>query len=107
MHIHPQTYIYIYIHIHIYICVYTSTWRERERDAFTYIIYLTPCTLGSLANVSAPAVLEHLSTKRVMVMDWVEGTRLTDASDLGGTGFSRATLVDTLVQCSLRQVIDR
>jgi predicted unusual protein kinase regulating ubiquinone biosynthesis (AarF/ABC1/UbiB family) len=67
---------------------------------------------GNLPNVSAPAVIESLSTSRVMTMDWVYGSRLTDAAEgraawpIGpdGTEVPPAALVDTLVQCSLRQV---
>lgn len=67
---------------------------------------------GNLPNVSAPAVFESLSTSRVMTMEWVYGCRLTDAADgraawpigPGGVEVPPAALVDTLVQCSLRQV---
>jgi len=67
-----------------------------------------------LPNVFVPAVIEPLSTSCVMTMDWVNGSRLTDAArgraawptGKDGTAVSPAALVDTLVQCSLRQILD-
>ena len=38
-------------------------------------------------------------------MEWVEGFRLTDGESLEKYGLNRKKLVDTLVQCSLRQIL--
>ena len=46
-----------------------------------------------------------LSTNRVLTMEWVDGVRLTDEAELRALGLSPASLVDTLVQSSLRQML--
>jgi hypothetical protein len=38
-------------------------------------------------------------------MEWVEGFRLTDSEKLKEYGLDSKKLVDTLVQCSLRQIL--
>ena len=46
---------------------------------------------------------------QVLTMEWVDGTRLVDGAELAVyTGDDRAgtRLVDALVQCSLRQMLD-
>ena len=61
---------------------------------------------GSIPNVSAPAIVPQLCTSRVLVMEWVQGFRLTDAESLATHRLQSANLVETLVQCSLRQILD-
>lgn len=39
-------------------------------------------------------------------MEWVDGVRLTDNASLEEYGLDRSKLVDTLVQCSLRQILE-
>lgn len=60
---------------------------------------------GAIPNVSAPAIVPELSTPRVLTMEWVDGVRLTDGDGLRALGLQPAALVDTLVQCSLRQML--
>ena len=60
---------------------------------------------GTIANVSAPAVYPSLSTRRLLTMEWVDGTRLNDVDALTAKGLQPSALVDTLVQCSLRQML--
>mmetsp|Transcript_54864 Transcript_54864/g.90965 ORF Transcript_54864/g.90965 Transcript_54864/m.90965 type:complete len:754 (+) Transcript_54864:39-2300(+) len=60
---------------------------------------------GSIPNVSAPEVITELSSRRVMVTEWVDGFRLTDRAALLANRLEPAALVDTLVQCSMRQML--
>ena len=60
---------------------------------------------GSLPNVSAPTVHADLSTSSVLTMEWIDGVRLTDRDGLARLGLCPAALVDTLVQCSMRQML--
>ena len=60
---------------------------------------------GSLPNVSAPQIYLDLSTRRVLTMEWIDGVRLTDRDGLQSYGLDPSALVDTLVQCSLRQML--
>lgn len=39
-------------------------------------------------------------------MEWVEGCRLTDRAALREYGLDESKLIDTLVQCSLRQILE-
>jgi aarF domain-containing kinase len=39
-------------------------------------------------------------------MEWVDGFRLTDSASLEQYNLDRSKLVDTLVQCSLRQILE-
>ena len=61
---------------------------------------------ATIPNVSAPAVLPELSTSTILTMEWVDGVRLTDAEGLRERNLAPSALVDTLVQCSLRQMLD-
>merc|ERR1719343_1827061 len=40
-------------------------------------------------------------------MEWVDGFRLTDSKNLEAFNLDRKKLVDTLVQCSLRQIMEK
>ena len=60
---------------------------------------------GSLPNVSAPQIYPDLSSRRVLTMEWIDGVRLTDREGLQSYGLDPSALVDTLVQCSLRQML--
>jgi len=61
---------------------------------------------GGVDDVFVPKVYEELTTSKVLTMDWVEGYRLTDTSSLDANGLDREKLIDTLVQCSLRQILE-
>jgi len=60
----------------------------------------------SSQNVTAPIVYEAFTTKKVLMMEWVEGFRLTDSAALERLGFDKTQLVNTLVECSFRQILD-
>lgn len=56
--------------------------------------------------VTVPGIYEELTTSKVLVMDWIDGVRLTDTAQITKLGLSRRKLVDSMVQCSLRQILD-
>ncbi len=60
---------------------------------------------NQLKDVFVPKVYSELTTSKVLTMEWVEGFRLTDNESLEKYGLDRKKLVDTLVQCSLRQIL--
>ncbi len=60
---------------------------------------------GSVEDVFVPKVYSELTTSKVLTMEWIEGFRLTDVKSLDEYGLDRKKLVDTLVQCSLRQIL--
>lgn len=61
---------------------------------------------AGVTDVFVPKVYSDLTTRKVLVMEWVDGFRLTDAANLDRYGLDRRKLVDTLVQCSLRQILE-
>jgi len=60
---------------------------------------------GLVQDVFVPKVYSELTTSKVLTMEWVDGFRLTDSANLEKYGLDRKKLVDTLVQCSLRQIL--
>ena len=60
-------------------------------------------------TIRVPEVYDELTTSTVLCMEWVDGTRLVDGAQLQeytGDPASGTQLVDALVQCSLRQMLD-
>eukprot|EP00584_Thalassiosira_punctigera_P005369 CAMPEP_0172544070 /NCGR_PEP_ID=MMETSP1067-20121228/14306_1 /TAXON_ID=265564 ORGANISM="Thalassiosira punctigera, Strain Tpunct2005C2" /NCGR_SAMPLE_ID=MMETSP1067 /ASSEMBLY_ACC=CAM_ASM_000444 /LENGTH=978 /DNA_ID=CAMNT_0013330569 /DNA_START=63 /DNA_END=2999 /DNA_ORIENTATION=- len=60
----------------------------------------------AIADVFVPKVYSELTTRKVLTMEWVDGFRLTDRENLEAYNLDREKLVDTLVQCSLRQIME-
>ncbi|KAL7512379.1 hypothetical protein ACHAXN_009361 [Cyclotella atomus] len=60
----------------------------------------------AVADVFVPKVYAELTTRKVLTMEWVDGFRLTDSEALTAYNLDRKKLVDTLVQCSLRQIME-
>ena len=60
----------------------------------------------ALSSVFVPRVYSELTTRKVLTMEWVDGVRLTDGESLEALDLDRRKLVDTLVQCSLRQIME-
>jgi hypothetical protein len=61
---------------------------------------------AGVTDVFVPKVYSDLTTRKVLVMEWVDGVRLTDSATLAQYGVEPKKLVDTLVQCSLRQILE-
>jgi aarF domain-containing kinase len=60
----------------------------------------------AIADVFVPKVYSELTSRKVLTMEWVDGYRLTDSDSLEANNLDRKKLVDTLVQCSLRQIME-
>mmetsp|Transcript_46117 Transcript_46117/g.68700 ORF Transcript_46117/g.68700 Transcript_46117/m.68700 type:complete len:824 (-) Transcript_46117:1737-4208(-) len=61
---------------------------------------------AGVTDVFVPKIYSDLTTSKVLTMEWVDGFRLTDSGSLSTYGLDRKKLVDTLVQCSLRQILE-
>ena len=61
---------------------------------------------SSIPDVLVPKVYTQFSSRKVLTMEWVDGVRLTDADKLAAMGLDSSKLIDTLVQCSLRQLLE-
>jgi hypothetical protein len=57
-------------------------------------------------QVFVPKVYSDLTTRKVLVMEWVDGVRLTDSASLDKFNLDKSKLVDTLVQSSIRQILE-
>jgi hypothetical protein len=61
---------------------------------------------AGVTDVFVPKIYSELTTSKVLTMEWVDGFRLTDNASLAAYGLNRKKLVNTLVQCSLRQILE-
>lgn len=61
---------------------------------------------ATIPDVFIPRIYPDLCTTKVLTMEWVEGVRLVEGDRLRAMGFSPERLVETLVQCSLRQMLE-
>ena len=57
-------------------------------------------------KVFVPKVYSDLTTRKVLVMEWVDGVRLTDFESMEKLNLDKSKLVDTLVQSSIRQILE-
>ena len=55
--------------------------------------------------ITVPRVHTALCTRRVLVMEWMAGVKLTDLDALQVMGVDRRLLLDSGVRCSLRQLL--
>jgi ABC1 atypical kinase-like domain len=60
---------------------------------------------AGLTDIFVPKVYSDFTTNKVLTMEWVDGFRLTDSASLAQYNLNESKLVDTLVQCSLRQIL--
>lgn len=61
---------------------------------------------AGVTDVFVPKIYSELTTSKVLTMEWVDGFRLTDSSSLAKYNLDASKLVNTLVQCSLKQVLE-
>jgi predicted unusual protein kinase regulating ubiquinone biosynthesis (AarF/ABC1/UbiB family) len=61
---------------------------------------------AGVTDVFVPKIYSDLTTNKVLTMEWVDGFRLTDETNLARYGLDPSKLVNTLVQCSLKQVLE-
>ena len=61
--------------------------------------------VGLEGMVRAPAVLSELSTSSVLVMEWIDGARLSDADAVMKAGLTPGHLLERGVRCSLHQLL--
>ena len=61
--------------------------------------------VGLEGMVRAPAVLSELSTSSVLVMEWIDGSRLSDADAVMRAGLTPGHLLERGVRCSLHQLL--
>ncbi|KAH7296380.1 hypothetical protein KP509_26G021700 [Ceratopteris richardii] len=75
-----------------------SLFREMDYEAEAQNGLRFRKTFGSIPEVVVPEMYAELSSRRVLVMEWIEGQKLSDANDLH--------LIEVGTYCSLTQLLD-
>lgn len=76
---------------------YTQEGRNAERFAELY---------GSLPDIYIPRIYWQYTSRRVLTMEWIHGTKLTQPESLRAQGIDAVHLIEVGVQCSLRQLLE-
>lgn len=76
---------------------YIQEGRNAERFAKLY---------GHLQDVYVPTIYWQYTQRRVLTMEWINGTKLTQLDLLRAQGIDARHLIDVGVQCSLRQLLE-
>lgn len=71
--------------------------RNAERFADLY---------GHLKDVYVPKIYWDYTGRRVLTMEWITGTKLTDIATIEAQGNDARYLIEVGVQCSLRQLLE-
>jgi predicted unusual protein kinase regulating ubiquinone biosynthesis (AarF/ABC1/UbiB family) len=61
---------------------------------------------GHLQDVYVPKIYWQYTHRRVLTMEWITGTKLTQVQVLKGQGVDARHLIEVGVQCSLRQLLE-
>ena len=57
-------------------------------------------------KIAVPKIYKELTSRRVLTMEWIEGTKLTNLEDVKKTGIDPDEMIDIGVQCSLEQLLE-
>jgi predicted unusual protein kinase regulating ubiquinone biosynthesis (AarF/ABC1/UbiB family) len=76
---------------------YTHEGQNAQRFAELY---------GHIADIYVPHIYPQYTARRVLTMEWIEGTKLTNIDALERKGIDATHLIDVGVQCSLRQLLE-
>jgi predicted unusual protein kinase regulating ubiquinone biosynthesis (AarF/ABC1/UbiB family) len=76
---------------------YTQEGRNAERFEALY---------GYMPEIYVPEIYWDYTARRVLTMEWIEGTKLTQIDAIVAQGIDATALIDVGVQCSLRQLLE-
>lgn len=76
---------------------YTQEGRNAERFESLY---------GYMGDIYVPSIYWDYTARRVLTMEWIEGTKLTELEAIAAQGLDATYLVNVGVQCSLRQLLE-
>ncbi len=57
-------------------------------------------------KIAVPKIYNELTSRRVLTMEWIEGTKLTNLDDVKKLGIDPDKMIDIGVQCSLEQLLE-
>ncbi|HEY9807458.1 MAG TPA: AarF/ABC1/UbiB kinase family protein, partial [Candidatus Obscuribacterales bacterium] len=61
---------------------------------------------GHLQDIYIPKIYWEYTQRRVLTMEWINGTKLTQPEKLRAQGIDASYLIEVGVQCSLRQLLE-
>ena len=61
---------------------------------------------GYIEEIHVPKIYWEYTDKRVLTMEWITGTKLTDIDAIEAQGINATHLVEIGVECSLRQLLE-
>ena len=61
---------------------------------------------GYIPDIIVPEIYTELTARRVLTMEWIDGTKLTEPAILEAKGLKATEIVEIGVQCSLRQLLE-
>ncbi|GBF81538.1 ABC1 kinase family protein [Aphanothece sacrum] len=61
---------------------------------------------GHLPEIYVPRIYWEYTGRRVLTMEWIEGTKLTNIQEIQAQGIDATHLVEVGVNCSLRQLLE-
>ncbi len=76
---------------------YENEGRNAEKFAELY---------GNMQDVYVPGIYWQYTGRRVLTMEWITGTKLTNLEAVAAQGLNATYLVEVGVQCSLRQLLE-
>ncbi|MGV0023556.1 ABC1 kinase family protein [Phormidesmis priestleyi] len=76
---------------------YNQEGRNAERFAELY---------GHMPEIYVPQIYWQYTGRRVLTMEWITGTKLTQLDEIKAQGIDPTHLIDLGVQCSLRQLLE-
>jgi predicted unusual protein kinase regulating ubiquinone biosynthesis (AarF/ABC1/UbiB family) len=76
---------------------YTQEGRNAERFDALY---------SYMPEIYVPEIYWDYTARRVLTMEWIEGTKLTQIEAIVAQGIDATALIDVGVQCSLRQLLE-
>jgi predicted unusual protein kinase regulating ubiquinone biosynthesis (AarF/ABC1/UbiB family) len=76
---------------------YTQEGRNAERFDQLY---------GYMPEIYVPEIYWDYTARRVLTMEWIEGTKLTQIEAIAAQGINATALIEIGVECSLRQLLE-
>ena len=56
--------------------------------------------------IAVPKIYKEITSRRVLTMEWIDGTKLTNLEDVKELGINPNKMIDIGVQCSLEQLLE-
>ncbi len=61
---------------------------------------------GHIEDIYVPKIYWEYTNRRVLTMEWINGTKLTQTAEINAQGIDARYLIEVGVQCSLRQLLE-